>query len=81
MVGNNKWKKKIKQREGLETAGGQRVSVGCSEMLRKASLRSREPTLPEDEVGGGGAFPTEKQVQRVLSILFLYIAHFSTVQG
>lgn len=76
MVGNNKWKKKINQREGLETAGGQRVSAGCSETLRKASLRSREPTLPEDEVGGGGAFPTENRCKGFSASYFCILLSF-----
>ena len=51
--GNNKWKKKLKQQEGLEMAGGQRMSAGCSETLRKASLGSRH-TLRRKWGSAGG---------------------------
>ena len=64
------------------TGDGWRPENECGLLRNTQESLSREPTHPEEEVGvGGGAFPTEKQVQRVLSILFLYIAHFSTVQG
>ena len=52
--GNNKWKKKLKQQEGLEMAGGQRMSAGCSETLRKASLGSRHTLRRKWGLGGGG---------------------------
>lgn len=77
--GNNKWKKKIKQEEGIEIDGSERVSGGNSGTFRKASLRSWHSM--RRRWGWGGAFPTEKQVQSVLSILFVYISHFATVQG
>lgn len=77
--GNNRWKKKIKQEEGIEIDGSERVSGGNSGTFRKASLRSWNSM--RRRWGWGGAFPTEKQVQSVLSTLFVYISHFATVQG
>ena len=63
------------------TGDGWRPESECRLLRNTQESLSRELTLPEEEVGVGGHSLQKKQVQRVLSILFLYIAHFATVQG